>query len=121
METLQHSYVATQVHSEAKPSVITRFFSWCAKQEEKRLLWLGVIVGGHGCVFTPLTVMMIMLSGNNPVFWPFAIGAMTMALVVNLAALPTKITIPIFILSLLIDLVLIINCISIGLSMPPSL
>jgi hypothetical protein len=37
-------------------------------------------------------------------------------LVVNLAALPTKITIPVFFISVLIDLVIIISCIVIGLN-----
>ena len=41
------------------------------------------------------------------VMWPFAIGAMAMALISNLAAMPTKFTIPIFFLSVLIDVTLI--------------
>jgi hypothetical protein len=55
-----------------------------------------------------------MLGGNLPIFWPFAIAAIAMSLVVNLAALPTKITIPVFLFSILIDLVVIVNCIAIG-------
>lgn len=115
METLQHVYVPQRV-TESKRSLTDRFFAWCHAQEENRLLWLGIIVGGHGCVITPLTLLFIMLAGNPAIMWPFAIAAMTMALVVNLAALPTKITIPIFFFSLLIDLFIIINCIAIGFS-----
>jgi hypothetical protein len=113
METLQHAY-APEMVTERKRSLISRFFAWCETQEESRLLWLGIIVGGHGCVITPLTLLFIMLAGNPVIFWPFAIAAMTMALVVNLAALPARITIPIFLFSLLIDLFVIINCIAIG-------
>jgi hypothetical protein len=57
----------------------------------------------------------IILSGNNIAFWIFAIVAMMMTLVSNLAALPTKYTIPIFLLSVLIDVTVIIACISMGL------
>ena len=40
--------------------------------------------------------------------WPFAIGAMAIALISNLAAMPTKYTIPIFFLSVVIDIALIV-------------
>jgi hypothetical protein len=46
------------------------------------------------------------------VLWAFVIAAMTMSLVTNLAALPTKITIPVFFFSLMIDVAVIINCIA---------
>ena len=116
METLQHAYSAVHYHAEAKKTLVHRFFSWCQAQEKSRLAWLAIMVTGHGCIITPLTLLFIMLSGNNVIFWPFAIASMTMALVVNLAALPTKITIPVFFLSLLIDLFVIVNCIVIGIS-----
>lgn len=117
METLQHVYTP-HLAGERKKSLMARFLTWCETQEEQRMLWLGFTVGGHGCVFTPLTLLFIMLAGNLTIFWPFAIAAMAMSLVVNLAALPTKITIPVFFISLIIDLFIIINCIVIGLAIP---
>jgi hypothetical protein len=45
--------------------------------------------------------------GNNLYLFVLAIAAMGMILITNLAALPTNITIPIFFLSILIDLVLV--------------
>lgn len=118
METLQHLY-APGLSRERKKSFTGQFLAWCQSQEDERMLWLGFIVGGHGCVFTPLTLPFIILAGNHPIFWAFSIAAITMALVVNLAALPTKIIIPVFFLSLLIDLFVIVNCIAIGLTIPP--
>jgi len=44
-------------------------------------------------------------------------GAMCVCLVVNLAALPTRITIPVFALSVLVDVFIIANCIVAGLKM----
>ena len=114
MKTLQQAYHPAYYAVERKRTIVHRFFAWCKAQEKNRLAWLGIIITGHGCVFTPLTVLFIVLSGNNPVFWPFAIGAMGMALVTNLAALPTRVTLPVFFLSLLIDLVIIVNCLALG-------
>ena len=99
------------VHQRTTPSLLTRFFRWCEDQQEARLLWLGIALTAHGCIFTPLTVMVVMFTGNNLYLFVAAIAAMGMSLVTNLAALPTKITIPLFILSLLIDLGIIISCV----------
>jgi hypothetical protein len=115
MELLQqHSYTLTHSRSEEKLSLAKRFFAWCNNQDKNRLPWLAVILTGHGCIITPLTVMVIMITGNNPILWITAFAAMGMCLVVNLAALPTKITLPIFFLSLAIDLAIIIAAVSAG-------
>ena len=116
MKTLEQVYRHELVR-ERKKSLSTRFFEWCHAQEEQRLLWLGIILFTHGCVITPLTILFVVLAGNSLVLWPFIIGAIAMSLIVNLAALPTRITIPVFFLSLLIDFVVIINCIGHGLDL----
>ena len=90
------------------PSIFKRFINWCESQQQNRLSWLAIVITGHGCILTPLTVMAIVLAGINMVTLMLAMVAMTMAMVVNLAALPTKITIPIFMLSILIDIGVII-------------
>ncbi len=112
MKTIQHTFSPAYERAEKKESIITRFFNWCGSQEESRFGWLATIVTGHGCIITPITLFFVMIAGNNFVFWGMVIGAMAMALIVNLAALPTKITIPVFFLSVLIDLVVIFNCIA---------
>ena len=114
METIPHLYNSDYVMPARKESLLTRFISWAKNQERHRLGWLAVIITGHGCVLTPITLFAIILSGNSMVFWSMAIAAMGMSLITNLAALPTKITIPVFFFSVLIDLVIIINCIVIG-------
>jgi hypothetical protein len=93
-----------------------KFISWAEAQDKNRFLWLSLAIIGHGCVLTIMTMLAIIFSGNNFIFWPFAIAAMTAAVVSNLAALPTKITIPVFFFSILIDLIIIVNCILIGFS-----
>ena len=112
METIQQALTTTHFQHATRTSIFKLFFDWCQAQQESRLLWVGVIIAGHGCIITPLTSLLIVFSGNNIVLWSFAIAAMTMALVVNLAALPTKITLPVFVLSLLIDVAVIATCVT---------
>lgn len=109
MKTLQHP---VSLH-ENVPShnIIRRFFDWAEGQQKNRIAWLAVMLMGHACVLTPLTLFFIMYSGNNLVLWPFAMVAMVLVLTTNLAAQPTKITIPVFFLSLLLDVIIIVDCI----------
>ena len=80
---------------------------WTNNQEKYRLGWLAAILTLHGCFLTPLTILFVVISGNNIFLFVTAIVAMVMCLITNLAALPTKITIPVFLLSILIDILLI--------------
>lgn len=93
--------------SPATPSLLSSFFSWCHQQEENRFGWLGGIIAAHGCLLTPITLFAVVLSGSSLTLFMLAIAAMGMSLVTNLAAMPTKVTIPVFFLTVLIDLVVI--------------
>lgn len=104
---IQHPKTGSLIHT-AHTGLWTRFINWAASQEDNRFLWLALGVGGHGCAITIITMLVVMFTGNQFIFWPLAIAAMTMTLVSNLAAMPTRITIPIFFLSVLIDLGIII-------------
>lgn len=113
METIvKHVYV----HSldTTKVSVWKKFINWCEGQEKYRFGWLAAALSLHGCVLTILTMFAVILAGNHFIFWPFVIGAMGITLISNLAAMPTKITIPVFFFSVIVDLVIIISCIAIG-------
>ena len=102
------------VYEQRSESIFSRFLNWCNNQQEDRLLWLGIALVGHGCVITPLTILAVLLAGTNLFLFVTVLVAMGMSLVTNLAALPTKITIPVFILSIVIDLVVIVSCMVIG-------
>ena len=116
MSTTYHPSVQqAYTHPQKRISLFSRFLNWCAGQEQNRLMWLAFALGGHGCVLTPLTILLIVaLTGMNLVLFMAALAAMAMALIVNLAAMPTKITIPVLLLSVVIDLVVIAS--AIGLS-----
>jgi len=114
MEAILHPYHSTGFAHESKKVISRQFLDWCKAQEKDRMLWLAIIVSSHGCIITPLTALVVAFSVNSILLWILATGAMGMALVTNLAALPTKITIPVFVLSLVIDIVIIISCIAVG-------
>jgi hypothetical protein len=114
MSTTTFNQSITVAQEQSSSSLWTRFINWCHGQEESRLLWLGVALTGHGCILTPLTVIAVLLAGTNLFLFVLALIAMGMSLVTNLAAMPTKITIPVFFLSILIDIAIVISAIIIG-------
>ena len=113
METTIKNLYAHSVDS-TTVSPWKKFISWCDSQEKYRLGWLAAAITLHGCVLTIFTMFVVIFVGNHFIFWPFIIGGMGITLVVNLAAMPTKITIPVFFFSVLMDLLIIISCIAIG-------
>jgi hypothetical protein len=112
--TIKHVYAAANTNTIAKVSLWSKFINWADNQQKNSFSWTAISIAGHGCVFTIFTVAIILLTGNNFIFWPFAIAAMTTCLIVNLAALPTKITIPVLFFSLLIDLAIIVLALTNG-------
>lgn len=109
--TLQRSYRSSYNKQNSSQPVWSRFISWCSTQEKNRLTWQAGTLAGHGCFMTPLTLFAVMVSGNSILFLALVVAAMVMSFVTNLAALPTKITIPVLFMSLLIDAVIVISCI----------
>jgi hypothetical protein len=113
--TLNQTIALSYSEKTSKVSVIKRFLTWCKGQDSNRLLWLGIALSAHGCIITPLTIMAIVLAGTNLFLFILAIVAMGATLVTNLAAMPTRITLPVFILSTLIDIAIIFSCVFMGL------
>ena len=107
METLLKQ-TAPVYNTAAHGNTWSNFINWCTAQEHNRFVWLGVALAGHGCMLTPLTLAVVLLNGNNLVFFMIAMVAMAMTLVTNLAAMPTKVTIPVFLFSILVDVALIV-------------
>lgn len=112
--SVQHGYSPVYTKTSSKESLWKKCINWADGQEEHRFGWTAFAIAGHGCVFTIITVAIILSTGNNFIFWPFAIAAMAACLIVNLAALPTKITIPVLFFSVLADLLIIGICLTNG-------
>jgi hypothetical protein len=98
--------------------LFSKFLNWCESQEENRLLWTGLGLGGHGCVITPLTFLAVGAAGANPFLMLITMLSMVAVLIVNLAALPAKITIPVFLLTIIIDLMIVAACVFSGFHIP---
>lgn len=115
--TLTSAIISTYNSVIEKPTPLQRFLNWCAAQQEDRLLWLALALMGHGAVFMPVTGIAVILAGTNLLMLVLVLVAMTMTLVTNLAALPTKITIPVFVLSAVIDVAVLAACLAQGFSL----
>jgi hypothetical protein len=98
----------TYVEKTARVDVLKRFFGWCEQQEKNRLLWLGVAVMGLIGTILPLTLLSVLfLSGNSFTLWIIVLSANTPVLALNLAAQPPKVTIPVMLAALIIDIAVI--------------
>lgn len=106
----QHSLEGISARSYQHNSPWSRFIKWAEGQEKNRFGWVAGILLGHGCFVTIITMVAIVFTGNHFIFWPFAIAGMAACVISNLAAMPTKITLPIFFFSLVIDLAIILIC-----------
>ena len=107
MQMPQASSYKVSIH----PNIFREFIDWCKSQEKNRFGWLAISLATHGCIITPLVVFAVCVSGNDFTLWMAAMAVMGATLVVNLAAQPTRITIPIFFLSIVVDIAIIITCI----------
>jgi hypothetical protein len=89
-------------------SLVNRFLNWCADQQENRLGWQGTGLIVLVCILMPLTALIVFLSGANPLLILTALVATEITLVTNLSAMPTKITIPAFILGVVMDIAIMV-------------
>ena len=87
---------AYETSSYLTTGMIHKFINWCDMQETNRFLWLGVaLMAGIGTVL-PLTLSAIVfIGGNSLLLWIMALVFNVPVLIVNLAAQPTKLTLPV--------------------------
>ena len=90
-----------------------KIMTWAASLEEQRLPLLAGMLTIHGCLTVPLTLALLFAANAGL----FQLSLMTFAtfavLATNLAALPTKITVPTYLAATALHIVLIvINAIS---------
>lgn len=75
-------------------SLFTRFINWCDLQESNRFLWLGIAFMGSIGMVLPLTLVTVLLTSQNFILLAIAAIANVPVLTINLAAQPTKVTLP---------------------------
>ncbi|HET9825361.1 MAG TPA: hypothetical protein VFP87_08505 [Chitinophagaceae bacterium] len=111
MKTITQTTYSPSYKAPIQFDLLRRFIDWCKSQEKNRFGWLALSLATHGCIITPLVVFFITVTGNDFTLWIAAMLAMGVTLIVNLAAQPTKITIPVFFLSIVVDIAIIAACI----------
>jgi hypothetical protein len=98
----------TYVQKPSRVNSLRRFMSWCDQQEKNRLLWLGLGIIGHIGTIVPLTLLSILfLADNNFALWIVVLCVNMPVVALNLAAQPPKVTIPVMLTSLVINVVVI--------------
>lgn len=83
-------------------NLIQRFKAFCEGQQKNRLGWTAFTMVGQICIAL-ITLLAVFYNGNRFVLWIPVILSSFVIEVTNLTALPTKITIPIFCTSVLIN------------------
>src|SRR6478735_8998738 len=97
----------------AQENVFSRFIDWCKQQEDSRMMWLGMSYLMQIGMALPCTLAAILFLGNNSFpLWIFACVINVPVLAINLAAQPTKFTIPTLFFAWAVNLMIILYCAS---------
>ena len=89
-------------------SVFVRILSWAKDEEKNRIAWLGISITIMTAVFFPITMVSILLHGASFTLIIGSMFSLILVVVPNLAALPTRYTIPAFFTGIVIDIFIII-------------
>lgn len=89
-------------------SSLQRFLNFAENQQPNNYGWLAFSLFFQGCVMAPLTILAIVLNGNNFALWIPCITAIAAIEIVSLSAMPTKITIPVLFAGILTDVIVVI-------------
>lgn len=106
---LQSAFHIPRSYGVKKPSFIQKFLSWSRAQQHDHFMWIGIGLAVQGCALAPISLYFVSLVGMNLALFCVVLTAMAMVVVTNLAALPTRITIPVLVASAIIDLGVIIT------------
>jgi hypothetical protein len=98
--------------AKAHTNIFSRLFEWCEKQESNRFLWLGLTFFAQIGLTVPLTAYSIIFFGGNTfLLWIILCTVNVPVLVLNLAAMPTKTTLPLLFFAWLTQAALILFCV----------
>lgn len=107
-ETIQSNLVLQDTNA-GQISVYNQFIEWATGKQSLRLPVLAMMFVIHGCITIPLALLSMNLVDGG--VWQVAIIAIGSysVLVVNLAALSTKITIPVYLASTALILMVVLR------------
>jgi hypothetical protein len=91
-------------HEAHKDSLPLRFIQWATGEEEQHhIAWVGISILCMTAVFFPLSMSVILLNGAAFGLIITAMISLVLVFITNVASLPTRYTIPVFFLGILID------------------
>lgn len=93
--------------SSAKTSYIKKFLQFASDQQPNYFGWVSVSLLSQACFFAPITVLCILFNGNLLGLWIPCIFTFVIIEIINLTAMPTKITVPVFFAGAVIDIIII--------------
>src|SRR4051812_22316879 len=98
----------TYAKHRTKSNVLSRFSAWLDKQEDSRLLWLGIAVLGGIATVLPITLLAIVfLASNSFTLWVITLAINVPVLITNLSAQPARVTIPVLFFAWLVNAIVI--------------
>lgn len=106
-----YSHTANVASETVHKNVFARFMEWSEAQEERRFFWITINFLGCIGMMLPATITAILLLANNDfTFWLLACIVNVPVLALNLAAQPTKITVPLLAFAVIANLGIILAC-----------
>lgn len=101
-----------QAQNHSSNSFLGRFFAWSESQHNNRILWVAVALLVQIGAAIPITAAAVMLLGGNSFFlWLIILAINVPVLIMNLAAMPTKYTIPALFGAWAAEVLVIIYCV----------
>jgi|SRR5215467_6962674 len=105
--SLSTSYVNYRQQQAVNKSFLSRFLQWTiAQDKENHVLWVGLSISSMAAVFFPLSMFAILVNGASFGLIIAAMSALALVVITNLAALPTKYTIPFFLIGVIGSIVI---------------
>ena len=92
------------------PSLIARFFDWAKNEDvDHHVGWVGFSIIVMTGIFFPIAMFTILMNGASFGLIVAAMAPLVLVFVTNLAALPTKYTIPFLFVGVFAELVIIVT------------
>ncbi|HEY8733389.1 MAG TPA: hypothetical protein VIL90_02410 [Puia sp.] len=105
---LNPGYANLTLNKKSKSIFLVRFLNWSKEEEKNRIAWVGISITIMTAIFFPVTMVAILLHGASFKLIIIAMFSLILVVIPNLAALPTRITIPAFSIGMLLDILLVI-------------
>jgi hypothetical protein len=109
----------TVTHPVKKPEMKKRWVEklkyWVDEQNlsENRFKWVGTSMIVESVIITPLVALVIMQTGNHPVFWVFCTAAMYLTFIPGLSGLSVKTLLRTFFASIIVSLTTIVAAVGV--------